>query len=295
MIYFISGTSDVNVFEMMKDWGLSTFIDFFTMNPRVTDAILSDEIIQQLIQSKDQYDAVIVCAFLNEPLFAIAQHLKAPLIVYSLSGPSLFTDNLVGNPSSYAYIPGFGHSHPMAFFQRVTNTLAGTLLDVIQNVIYFPMQQTVLSKHFPNAPPLFEIMKDTSLVLINSHVSIELPRPMVPNMIEIGGFQMKKPGKLPADLQQFMDGAKEGVIYFSLGSAVQSKHMPPEIKDSILKSFAKLKQQVLWKWEDEELPGKSKNVKVSKWFPQTDLLGLSPGPGPDYTFFEDPHLIFFFF
>ena len=48
--------------------------------------------------------------------------------------------------------------------------------------------------------------------------------------------------------------------------------MAPEKRDAILRSFSKLKQKVLWKWEDEVLPGKPDNVKIGKWLPQNDIL-----------------------
>ncbi|KAJ8980272.1 hypothetical protein NQ317_005130 [Molorchus minor] len=96
--------------------------------------------------------------------------------------------------------------------------------------------------------------------------------PLVPNMIEIGGYHVKPPKKLPKDLQEYLDSAKEGVVYFSMGSNLKSKDMPPERKDMFLNIFRKLKQKVLWKFEDENLPGQPTNVKIEKWLPQQDIL-----------------------
>jgi glucuronosyltransferase len=49
--------------------------------------------------------------------------------------------------------------------------------------------------------------------------------------------------------------------------------MPESKRDAFLKAFSKLKQQVLWKWETDTLPGQPKNVKLGKWLPQSDILG----------------------
>lgn len=38
-------------------------------------------------------------------------------------------------------------------------------------------------------------------------------------------------------------------------------------------TFAELPYQVLWKFENESLPGKPENVRIEKWLPQQDLLG----------------------
>ncbi|CAH2041369.1 unnamed protein product, partial [Iphiclides podalirius] len=37
-------------------------------------------------------------------------------------------------------------------------------------------------------------------------------------------------------------------------------------------ALADLPQRVVWKWETKSLPGKPKNIFVSKWLPQNDLL-----------------------
>jgi hypothetical protein len=42
---------------------------------------------------------------------------------------------------------------------------------------------------------------------------------------------------------------------------------------AFLEAFSKLKQRVLWKWENDSLPGQSSNLKLGKWLPQSDILG----------------------
>ena len=75
------------------------------------------------------------------------------------------------------------------------------------------------------------------------------------------------------DLQNFLDEAKDGVIYFSLGSSVRSDHMPEEKIRAFLEAFSELPQKILWKWESDILPGQPANVKSGKWLPQQDILG----------------------
>ena len=74
------------------------------------------------------------------------------------------------------------------------------------------------------------------------------------------------------EIQTFLDEAEDGAIYFSLGSYLQSSLMPKEKMKIFFNVFKKLKQRVLWKFE-EELPEKLHNVMVSKWLPQSDILG----------------------
>lgn len=77
------------------------------------------------------------------------------------------------------------------------------------------------------------------------------------------------------DLQKFLDEAKDGVIYFSLGSSGRSDNLPEEKRSAILQAFSELPQKILWKWESDILPGQPKNVKIGKWLPQQDILGNS--------------------
>ncbi|KAK9736936.1 UDP-glucoronosyl and UDP-glucosyl transferase [Popillia japonica] len=94
---------------------------------------------------------------------------------------------------------------------------------------------------------------------------------MLPKVIEIGGIHIQPPKNLPDDLQKYLDESREGVIYFSLGGNVNSKDLPRPQREAILRVFSKLKQRVLWKFE-EELDEKPANVEVKNWFPQQAIL-----------------------
>jgi glucuronosyltransferase len=78
---------------------------------------------------------------------------------------------------------------------------------------------------------------------------------------------------LHQELQKYLDEAPDGVIYFSMGSHLQSYLMSEFKRNAFLGAFSKLKQRVLWKWESDTLPGQVSNVKFGKWLPQTDILG----------------------
>lgn len=69
-----------------------------------------------------------------------------------------------------------------------------------------------------------------------------------------------------------MDESKDGVIYFSMGSNLQSDSWPENVKSDLLKMFGNLKQTVIWKF-GVDLPNLPKNVHVLKWAPQPSILG----------------------
>jgi glucuronosyltransferase len=82
--------------------------------------------------------------------------------------------------------------------------------------------------------------------------------------------------KSSQDLQSYLDESPDGVIYFSMGSNLRSSNMKNATINALLQAFSQLKQNVLWKWETDSLPGKPSNVKVGKWLPQSDILGELP-------------------
>ncbi|XP_026735870.1 UDP-glucuronosyltransferase 2B2-like [Trichoplusia ni] len=73
------------------------------------------------------------------------------------------------------------------------------------------------------------------------------------------------------DLKKIMDESKYGVIYFSMGSNLQSDSWPENVKSDLLKMFGSLKQIVIWKF-GVDLPNLTKNVHVLKWAPQPSIL-----------------------
>lgn len=57
-------------------------------------------------------------------------------------------------------------------------------------------------------------------------------------MIPIGGAHIKAAKPLPNEMKRFLDEAKHGAIYFSLGSVLQSSKMPKEWLQHFLSEFA---------------------------------------------------------
>lgn len=122
-------------------------------------------------------------------------------------------------------------------------------------------------------PTMEELETKIDIMLVNFNHAIVKPRPQMPNQINIGGAHLKSIAKpLPSDLQKFVDEAEHGVIYMSLGAFVKSALMPVEKIHELLNAFGKLKQRVLWKFENENIPSLPKNVMIKKWLPQADIL-----------------------
>uniref|UniRef100_T1PAT9 UDP-glucuronosyltransferase n=1 Tax=Musca domestica TaxID=7370 RepID=T1PAT9_MUSDO len=251
------------------------YIDFAEFGERVTSNIFENPHVKDVMKT-EQFDLVIVEVLMSESLLGLGEYFKAPVVAVSTFGTISFIDYLVGNVSPLSYIPHMSlpYKNPMSVWQRCVNVISELIDNFLVNYFILPSQDKVYRKYFPNAKlSLNEARKNVSLVLINDHFTLRQPRPFVPNMIEVGGMHIKqKPEPLEEDLQEFLDNAKEGVIYFSMGSNVKSKDLPKEKLQILLETFRELKIKVLWKFELEELPNKPANVVIRKWFNQPSIL-----------------------
>jgi len=163
----------------------------------------------------------------------------------------------------------------MNFWERAQNLGFQVYEFIYQNLVNLPRHEALYKKYFPNnKQDFYEMRRNTALVLLNNHVSLSNPRPYSPNMIEVGGMHVnrKAPKPLPKNIREFIEGADHGVIYFSLGSNLNSKDLPKKKRKAIVETLRNLKYRVLWKYEEETFEDKPENVFVSKWFPQDDIL-----------------------
>ncbi|KAM3962157.1 UDP-glucosyltransferase 2-like isoform 2-T2 [Aphomia sociella] len=120
-------------------------------------------------------------------------------------------------------------------------------------------------------PSFDEVRHNASLILGNSDVSLGHAMRLPAAYKQIAGYHIFDIPPLPKELQDIMDMSQDGVIYFSLGSVLNSVDLSDDIKSGILKVFANLNQTVIWKLE-ERLSNLPKNVHIVSWAPQQSIL-----------------------
>lgn len=268
-------TKDWNIFEFQFLPAFVTPIMFSVYSLEMIENVLSNANFQELLKSNATFDLIIIEQVFNEALRGLQHHYKAPVVISSSIGPSSLINQLTLNPSPSSYISNMYLAHTerhMDFLTRTRNFFLNILEELLLYGYQYPQNNELMHKYFPDAPHLYDILFDIPLILLNSHISTFRPVPITQNMVEIGGYHVYPPKKLPENLQKYLDTADEGVILFSMGSNLKSKDMAPEKRSMILKTFAKLKQKVLWKWEEDTMTGKPDNVKLEKWLPQQDIL-----------------------
>jgi glucuronosyltransferase len=165
--------------------------------------VLQEESIQKLIHSTDlHFDVVIVEAFVSECFLGFAHKFQAPIIQVCPYGGGNFMANWVGIPNPYSYVPDefIEYTDKMNFWERTHNTIVCLLKHVGRQLIHLPKQNAAMQKYFnltDNLPPVWELEHKTSLVLLNTHYSLDYPKPLIPNYVQVGGMHVKPPKKLP--------------------------------------------------------------------------------------------------
>merc|ERR1711971_1186896 len=139
------------------------------------------------------------------------------------------------------------------------------------NVINHSLQPTILAPHIE--PMTFvERVKNHAILISASHPITHGAWQYLPNIIQVGGLQLKEAKPLEGKLKEFMDSATEGAVLVSFGSALKPELMPPEKIQVFIDTFKNLGMKVVWKW-NSEMPGLPDNIFLSSWIPQQDLLG----------------------
>uniref|UniRef100_A0A1B0D0T1 Uncharacterized protein n=1 Tax=Phlebotomus papatasi TaxID=29031 RepID=A0A1B0D0T1_PHLPP len=253
---------------------LRLLIDSVRQSLQAANATLHTEEFQMI--AEESYDLILVEMFFNNFLIGLGDHFHCPVITISSVPPTEIVNEISGNPSTVAIVPHFllGNVNGMTFFNRLLNYFFVTVEKIIWKVIDW-REGVYYEANFPSSRyKSFEKMKkNISLFFVNDHFSISSPRPYVPAVVPVAGINIKQqPDPLPQKIQEFIDNAEHGVIYFSLGSIMKSTFLPPRILDTILNVLSKLKQKVVFKWEDDQLPNQPDNVLIEKWLPQSDIL-----------------------
>lgn len=260
---------------------LSDAVSSLKINAQSAHDALEDPVTKFLLASGQTFDLFILGWTYNDFLLGIAAHFKCPSIVFHTVATTKTIRDFVASPTAIE------NNQASAIVHRRTEiTLRKRLSFWWEHIVEFFMMEVYdhfvlrpyYNQHFPaedNYPSYRDVKRNVSLVFVGHHFSQGAIRPNVPNLIEIGGIQIKnQPDPLPPMFDEFLRNATDhGAILFSLGTNVNSTDFSSEKLEAILQVFARLQQKVIWKWEGDEIPrNKSDNVLMVKWMPQDDIL-----------------------
>ncbi|XP_041795995.1 UDP-glucuronosyltransferase 2B17-like [Chelmon rostratus] len=228
------------------------------------------DLMSSLKESK--YDLV-----LTDPAWGVgimlAHALELPL-VYNVRWITSGEGHLAIAPSPLSYIPmtTSGFSDKMTFMQRVKNFIFATILQVQDRFLISPQYQAVCDKFFGPEIRYNDLLQGADLWLMRVDFVFEFPRPTMPNVVYMGGFQCKPAKPLPEHLEEFVQSSGEhGVVIMSMGTFVSQ--LPADLTNEMAAAFAKLPQKVIWRHKGDRPAALGNNTLLVDWMPQNDLLG----------------------
>ncbi|XP_036068769.1 UDP-glucuronosyltransferase 2B17-like [Oryzias melastigma] len=227
-------------------------------------------LVKELNQS--EYDV-----FLTDPVFPagvlLAHHLKLPLVLnvrWIVGGDPHYP--IAPSPLSYIPVVFSHHTDKMSFIQRVKNVIYKGMLVYLHRYVSNPPYQAVCDRYFERGVSVMSLMQGADLWLIRTDFTFDFPRPTMPNVVYIGGFQCKPASPLPTDLEDFMQSSGEhGVIIMTLGTLLGD--LGPNVSEIFAAAFANFPQKVLWRHTGPRPATLGNNTMLVKWLPQNDILG----------------------
>jgi glucuronosyltransferase len=192
--------NSLNITKVAK--GDNVLFPFLLINNSVETCkmVLEHRNVETLLKSEEKFDLIINEIFGSDCFLGFVHKFKAPHISLMSSVPFPWSNDRTANPDHPAYVPNYfaQYTDRLTFWERLQNTVQ---TEMIKWVYYYfselPMHR-IASQYFGNdLPALSDIARNVSLVLVNTHFSVNYPRPTVPVVVEVGGLHIQSPSELP--------------------------------------------------------------------------------------------------
>ncbi|XP_050356434.1 UDP-glucosyltransferase 2-like [Nymphalis io] len=231
--------------------------------------------VRKVLRNKDKkYFDLLLLEAICRPLIGLAHMFDAPIITISSFGAVPHQYEIFGAPMHPLIYPtpGSFRSYNLNLWEKGFELMKYFISEyMISSTKDFDVM--IMKKTFGNdVPTIEELAKRIQMLFLNEHPIWAENHPIPPSIVFIGGIHQSGVKELPNDLKNYLDSSKHGVIYVSFGTNVDPSLLPPEKIEIMTKVFSQLKYNILWKWNNDDLPALSNNTKTSRWFPQSDLL-----------------------
>ncbi|KFV62648.1 UDP-glucuronosyltransferase 1-1, partial [Dryobates pubescens] len=231
--------------------------------------LYNEELMKYLRDSK--FDAIM-----SDPVLPcgpiIAEHLSLPSVYFMRGLPCSLDYKATQCPSPFSYVPRtfMSSSDHMTFMDRVKNLLIGCSEHLLCHLFYL-QHENLASEFLHREVTALELFSKASVWLMRYDFVFEYPRPIMPNMVYIGGINCEQKQPLSQEFEAIVNASGEhGIVVFSLGSMVSEIPMKKAIE--IADALGTVPQTVLWRYTGKTPPNLPNNVKLVKWLPQNDLL-----------------------
>lgn len=168
---------------------------FSKKSEQICEIGLNSTAVQSFMKEENNFDVDIVQYFSSDCFLTLAKKFNVPVVRIHSCSLMPWSNDRFGNPDNPAYIPNnlLPFSDRMTFLERVENTVMTFVHGLYNNIFVLSDDQRVATKYFGElGATLRTDVLDDSLLLVATHFTFNLPRPLVPSIIEIGGIHIGK-------------------------------------------------------------------------------------------------------
>ncbi|XP_065104977.1 UDP-glucuronosyltransferase 1A6-like [Paramisgurnus dabryanus] len=183
-------------------WFFNQIIFFQKFIVKNAESLLLDEDLMKKLQDYD-FDAILTDPF--EPVGVIVgEYLSIPAIYVQINLPCGIDTLASQCPSPPSYVPqrNTHFTDHMNFGQRCVNLIRSLLQHTSCKVLHANADE-IATRLLRRKASVMEIMSRAALWLMRFDFAFEVPRPVMPNMIMIGGMAAKKPKPLSQNADKF--------------------------------------------------------------------------------------------
>ncbi|CAG9761804.1 unnamed protein product [Ceutorhynchus assimilis] len=231
--------------------------------------------VQELINNKHLHFDVVMAETFKPEFLVFGERFKAPTILLTSFEDSFVIHKALQNDYHSILYPDLTalYAGELNFVQRLANFITHWRIAYIQKQCFVQRKNT-LDKYFNNVSlTIEEMINKASMLFVAVSPVLLYPRPVSMRTVNIGGGITIKPSQaLEKDIQSFLDSAKLGAIYFSLGSNVKSETLGHKTIEAIIEILKNLPYSILWKFNNNGSFVMPENIMTAPWWPQQDVL-----------------------
>ncbi|XP_020829002.1 UDP-glucuronosyltransferase 1A7-like isoform X3 [Phascolarctos cinereus] len=252
---------------MLMNPNITSFFEYVFSN--CNSLFKNTELLQYIKESA--FDAIFFDPF-DQCGFIVAKYFSLPSVAFARGLFCHYHEEATQSPGPLSYIPRglTGLSDSMTFMERVWNSITH-LQEMLLCPFFFQKTLDFATDVLQRPMTSKELYGDTSIWLLRGDFVFDYPKPLMPNVVYVGGITCHEGKLLSQEFEAYVNASGEhGVVVFSLGSMVSEIPMTKAME--IAEALGTIPQTVLWRYTGKPPSNLAKNTKLVKWLPQNDLL-----------------------
>lgn len=173
-----------------------TFLVIHNIGQLACEMGMTAKVVQRFLKEDNKFDVAILESFNTDCFLTLVKQFDVPVVRVTSDTIMPWANHKFGNPNNPAYIPNVSlkFSNKMTFLERVENTVLTWAQTFFFNYIVGTKSDTKVSmKYFGELGSSIPTdVYNNSLMLMDTHFTLNFPRPLLPNIIEVGGIHIGK-------------------------------------------------------------------------------------------------------